>query len=278
MNKLSPFFLLFLLVVACGQNDTTKNLNSVSIPIPSKAISLPSITAYVTIDDSPTKYDLTISDGVASGIIDDSSIDFDTWHTIYLHFLSNSIEFANSSKDIYCDIYEECSVAFESSDYEYPDDDNDGVTNLDELLDNTDPNIPDCVITTFAHGNFERSYFMEPKSGNTEYCGVEGSSLPNPFKTSMVSLFITKACTYEVGYDTYFYSSEDSKWQVFDATNTLTIEFPFVEFINCSTSLHFITSDGISCSGSITNIYANDSISLDCNKNDLSCKVDYEEP
>jgi len=252
--------------------------------LPTQALSLSQVEAYAIIDDSATHYELVITNGVASGTIkwvEYGYSDVDVYFKGAKGEQDTKIEIANGSASIYCNSVVSCKATFTSDKYTYPDNDSDGNSNIAELLNETNPDVADCVVGTLSHGNFKRDYYMDPVSGYSTYCGAKSSPLTNPFNTSLVSIFITKACNYtkKTGYytTTEIYSSTDSMWQIYDATNTKVLEFAFVPFVNGSTSMHFVTTNGMDCTGSITNKYSNDSIELDCTKGVDTCKVDYDE-
>lgn len=271
-------FPMLTILLGCGNAQIDKD--SISIPLPLKAASLGYYDAYATLDESADRYDLYVDtyDNVIEGnIYDIPSGD----HVVHIYvsaranFEEDWLEIANVSLPVSVSDETTTTIVFTEDKYEYPDDDGDGYSNLDEMAAGTDPKTP-MTLGNFAYASFKKDTWTMGNVDSEYYsdqCGNNFNPLPNPFRTDLVTVYITEA--YEA--DDYPVATDASQWRIVDATGSLIIEYDYVEFTGGAAPVHFIMADGIECTGSLTNKYSNDDITLTCAKDEDICELVYEE-
>lgn len=300
--------ILPMIIFGCG-SEYIRNPDKVAIPLPSKAVSLPSADkykAFATIDESTEEYELTISNGQASGIISNVSTGA---HKVTVHF-QYQITYTDRAKyidiataELSVDVTNEGALASITDDlYAYPDQDADGYSNLQEILDQTNPEVKDHSPTTLLFGGFTNS--RDECMGNSDYynnckyyCGnYKSSYIDNPFNTKNITIYLTDSYEDANG---CIRATADSKWSIVDSDENDVVEYDYSDDYASSyiydydaltdpwttpgtklteLQVNFTLSDGLNCTGSITlgyNVWTRDMV-LDCTKDANTCTIDYE--
>lgn len=288
-----------LFVFGCGVESIP---NDTSIPFPSKAAALPYVENYkvfAMIDAAPEKYDLSISNGRASGIIDNVSVG-DHLITIFFQYritytgLTKYIDIATASFSV--NVTDEGAlIEFTDDLYSYPDSDGDGYSNLQEIIDQTNPEVQDhnpvkLVFDDFA--NVKDACMGNSDSYNCQYyCGnYKSTYTDNPLQTKNITVYLSES--YEDVHKC-IRPTVNSKWVLANSTDEDIIEYEFVEsyestyIYTCSRhtdgvledlQVDFTLDDGLHCTGSINLVdwfYLYYEIVLDCVKDMNSCSVRY---
>ena len=282
---------LFVFISGCGGVENSYNNQSlkpnVFFGLPEKALSAAiSTKAYATLDDK-TDYDLSIYSSYVGGTITGIT---NGDHTIVVHIQGRKqssddwVDIITVTKDI--TINGDTSLAVTDNDLMYPDSDNDGESNLDEIVAGTNPfnNTPlgDVKLVTLENNNCSA----------TKGCGCtsHGVILPNPFITDNVNVSITN--TYNVS--GYNFTTGLSKWHITDSNDETIAEITFTESTDIYSygefpNLEFTSSNGLSClmhikfdgvfyegakfkTPSAGNLY----ISAECSQNNDECSIYYE--
>jgi len=153
----SPYRLLILVIAifalsACGDSSNSQPTSMTSVTeLPSSVLILPSgglLRAYISIDGG-ARTELSISSNTATGTIPSLSREI---HTVLIEFTytdttNNTVTVATASKPV--DLSSgDANVSFADADYDLAsyDDDNDGLSNAEELAAGTSPVDSGCVI------------------------------------------------------------------------------------------------------------------------------------
>lgn len=237
MKLIRVIIFLGAILAACGGMELVEESDAMLV-IPQKALSSSlTLKAYATVDD--TSYDLTVFTTYVGGTITGLS---NGEHTVTVH-----LQAKDSIRDIWIDIItvtKEVTVSDDATsqlqataaDMVYPDNDSDGVINLDEITAGTNPN----NATPLGTVNLGSTSYVDRLLG-LEYhqCGRTdlGILLPRPFQADKISLYLTNV--YSV--DGYIFVTGLSKWQIRDADDdSLLLETGY-------TTQTFTTDNGMTC-------------------------------
>ncbi|NLD28046.1 MAG: hypothetical protein BWY40_00583 [bacterium ADurb.Bin270] len=273
--------IILMLLASCGGqygDDISAPRRPFALKLPDKALGLSYSQAYATIDGDPYRHDLSQDFysgeiygeiyGVPVGMhtigvyLEGKTYDYDSWVKV----LSASV-----SVDVCSGCY--IDATFNEEDIFYPDDDGDGISNLDELLVGSDPFTAVSYQDT-AFANLENYYGQSYMNSeyHDEYCGNIHNGLPNPLRTSIVTLYITEA--YKTGND--IFTTEESEWLFVDASGEEIVRAPYRNFINYKTPIHFVMDDGMVCTGALESNYGSHDLDLECTRDGLSCTSRYD--
>lgn len=276
------FIILFLsaALAACGEMGTlasSPDAPNALLAIPEKALD-PSLTlkAFVTVDS--TDYDLTVFSTYVGGTV--TGITGGT-HTFVIHLQTKN----PFSTDVWVDIITvtktvvvasdgTATLQTAASDLVYPDIDGDGVTNLDEVTQGTDPTYNGALGTVPLGITY---------TGNTTsqgQCGWAGNTvLSNPFGTDSFTVNLTEV--YSINGKVV--PTGLSKWQFLDNAGAVKLEVAYQPTVSViTTPFNFTTSDGMTCVGTIMNHLSTpgtaDSFDGSCSKSGDKCDFRYREP
>ncbi len=251
--------------------------------MPSKTLNsgISTLRAYATLDGAEKEYGLLI-DVIAntiSGQIDDVAagsytvniyIEGQSGLSVYNWPLSSGdawVQVARGSIPVTVIDATDVSVTFTENDYEYPDADNDGNTNLEELRLGTDP----YQAQTFSDVTLGVYSRIQPSCNLFDY-------LSNPFVDDSVVVRLTKMHVF----NSEVYATTESAWQIVGADSNVILEFG-MEYSDASNGREkIIFENGMECefgtymlSSSKKYSSVDNEIVMFCSNNNKSCVERY---
>lgn len=203
--------------------------------IPDKALSSNlSLKAFAIIDDLEPTHDLSVFSTYVGGTI--------IGLTEGVHVVSVHLQAHYEIRDIWVDIVTiaknvtivpgtTVTLQAQADDLNYPDNDNDGISNLDELIIGTDPN-NSTPLDTVRVGYMDAWEFRKGTCGDVP----DGIMLPNPMRTDTITLSLTNV----YNMDGSLFISGLTTWLIEDTSCESVLETNYNERT-------FTTDDGMTC-------------------------------